>query len=469
MKIPNSKELAQNVIAGVIVSFVALSLGASFGILSGRENGAFVGMVSAGLIAFVVSLLGGTRVQCSGPTAPMTAVVAAVVAFAHTQFAALFPSGNIEHFINLVLIIAGVFMLVMAVFRLGRFIKFVPQLVVSGFMSGIAILIWLDQIKKLLGLRGATSFEGDKWVNLAVALATLATIVIVPFLAKRIAPRYESYFSPTLLSIVIVSAASNLLKLDIEHVNLASTISTWGDIGTLIVNSIPLDWNLSVIWMAVPFALQLAFLAYLDTLLTSLVIDKITGERTKQSKELMAHGFAFGAVSLIGGIPGAQATIRSVLIIKENATLRLAGILVGIFVLIEVALFKELINLIPQAVFAGVLFKVGYDVFDFMPFKIYWQELKKLKIGLIKDFFSNHASAEKFVTNREMLMIIGTILFTLYFNLNIAVITFTAIFYIANKVLWRTNPIRDLKLMEETEAMIGEPIIEDVKELREGE
>jgi len=189
--------------------------------------------------------------------------------------------------------------------------------------------------------------------------------------------------------------------------------------------------------------------------------DKMSKEKTKQSKELIAQGIGNGLVAFIGGIPGAQATIRSVLILKENATLRIAGVMVGIFVFLEIALFKDYINFIPQAVFAGVLFKVGYDVFDFIPFKLYAKELKKFKWHLFQDFFADHTQEKVFISNREMILIIGTVVVTLTVNLNAAVIAFTAIFYLANKVFWKSNPIRDLTPFVETEAMVGKDIIDD--------
>lgn len=458
----NSKAIVQNLIASLIVSFVALSLGASFGILSGRTNGAFVGMLSAGIIAFITALFGGTRVQCSGPTAPMTAVIAVVVAFAHDKLLLINEAANSDHFINLILILTGGILIIMGVFRLGRFIKYVPNVVISGFMTGIAILIWMDQSKKIFGLGGKTPFEGPIILNFSIAALTLLTIVVVPLITKKFSPKYSSYFSPTLLGIVLVSIFTNMMGFEIEHVNLVSSIKSVAGFTSLISSQIPTDWSFDIIKIAAPFALQLAFLAYLDTLLTSLVVDKLNNEKTNQGKELVAQGIANGFVAFIGGIPGAQATIRSVLIIKENATLRLAGVMVGVFVFLEIVLFKEYINFIPQAVFAGVLFKVGYDVFDFIPFRLYGKELKKFKWSLFKDFFSSHKQDKIFISNREMILIIGTVAVTLFVNLNAAVILFTGLFYLANKILWKKNPIRDLEPFVETEAMIGN---EAMKEL----
>lgn len=454
----NSKAIIQNLIASLIVSFVALSLGASFGILSGRTNGAFIGMLSAGIIAFITALFGGTRVQCSGPTAPMTAVIAVVVAFAHDQLFLIHEAANSDHFINLILILTGGLLIIMGIFKLGRFIKYVPNVVISGFMTGIAILIWLDQSKKIFGLGGKTAFEGPMIINFSIAALTLLTIVVVPLITKKFIPKYSSYFSPTLLGIVFVTVFTNMMGFKIEHVNLLSSIKSFGDFTAMVSSQVPTDWSFDILKLAAPFALQLAFLAYLDTLLTSLVVDKLMKEDTNQGKELIAQGIANGFVAFIGGIPGAQATIRSVLIIKENATLRLAGVMVGVFVFLEIVLFKEYINFIPQAVFAGVLFKVGYDVFDFIPFKLYGKELKKFKWSLFTDFFSSHKQDKIFISNREMILIIGTVAITLFVNLNVAVILVTALFYLANKILWKNNPIRDLQPHVETKSMDSEDI-----------
>ena len=219
-----SKTIIQNLIAGLIVSFVALSLGASFGILSGRTNGAFVGMMSAGIIAFVTALFGGTRVQCSGPTAPMTAVTAMIVAYSVNKFLLLHSSANSDHFINIVLLLTGGLLIIMGLFRLGRFIKYVPNVVISGFMTGIAILIWIDQTKKIFGLGGKTAFEGPVLINFAVVVGTLVTIVYIPKISTKLFPKYSHFFSPTLFGIVILSLIVNLMNLQIEHVNLLTSI-----------------------------------------------------------------------------------------------------------------------------------------------------------------------------------------------------------------------------------------------------
>jgi len=450
MKNLSAQVLLQNVIAGLIVSVVALSLGASLGILSGR--GAFAGMLSAGIIAFITSLLGGTRVQCSGPTAPMSAVSAVVIAYATEQLMHDMPGLNPDHFINLTFILTGGLLLLIALLRLGRFISLVPNVVISGFMNGIAVLIWVGQLQKLFGWGDKDPFTGALWLNVMVVLVTLVLIFLLPWLLQRLLPKIASFLSGTLLTIVIVSAGTNLLHLDIEYVTLTTTIHSWDEFSHFVVQQVPTDWSLPVLLLALPFALQLTLLCYLDTLLTSLVVDKMTKEKSKQNQELMAQGIANATMGFLGGIPGAQATIRSVLIIKEKATLRLAGILVGIFVILEMLLFQNYISLIPQAVFAGILFKVGYDVFDWTPVRLYLKELIQDAGQLLHNFFARHDDEPIFVTNREMLMIIGTTVVTVLVDLNVAVIAFTLLFYGLNRLLWPANPMRDLLPTTETQA-----------------
>ncbi|MCD6526334.1 MAG: SulP family inorganic anion transporter [Desulfuromonas sp.] len=443
------ENIIRNCIVGFTVSFVALSLGAAFGILSGR--GAFAGMFSAGIIAFFTALLGGTRIQCSGPTAPMSAVSALVIAFAISH-----TSGNADHFINLVFLLNGVLLLVMALLRLGRFIAYVPNVVVSGFMSGIALLIWQDQVNMLMGWGNKTALQGGYLVNTLVALTTLVLIFVLAPLMRKLVGHRARFLPSTLLSILIVSAGCALFRLPVEHVQLSGNLQSVSDFTCLVMEQWPRDWSLATLSKAFPFALQLAVLCYLDTLLTSLVVDKMSGETTRQNRELMAQGVANSLCALIGGIPGAQATIRSVLMLKEHASLRLAGIMTGIFVLIEMLLFQEWINAIPKAVFVGVLLKVGYDVFDFMPLRLYLKQLVSKCSRQWRDFFSRHDDLEIFVTNREALMVGGTALATVWFDLNMAVGGFTLLFYLHNKALNQKNPMRDLVAEKETEAFYKE-------------
>lgn len=423
MRLPNKKKMNSNtasdrfikdLLAGLTVSFAALSLGAAFGLMSGR--GAFAGMIGAAVIPIITSLLGGTRLQASGPTGPMTAVTALVVARAYE----LFPERLLaEQFITLTIIMSGLFIILCGILQLGKLISYVPNTIIIGFMNGIAVLIWWDQLTKMFGLAGKKIMEGNTAINAAVALFVLVLIFLIPVLLRKVgvSKRYRSYFSAVLISILIGAVLSNMIGFDIEKVKLGATFNTFGEFGNLIASYFPGPEILKqeYILRALPLALQLTLLAYLDSLLTSLVIDRMVREKTKRNKELVAQGIANGVSGLLQGIPGAQATIRSVLLIKENAQTRLAGVLIGVFVLIWILFFKNLISLIPAAVFAGVLFKAGWDVFE------------REYIGLyIKRKWSRLRTR-----NFQLLLIAYTTIVTVVFDLNIAVFTGTAIFYLA--------------------------------------
>ncbi len=450
---PSWEAVLHNVIIGLTVSFVALSLGAAFGVLSGR--GAFAGMIAAGIIAFITAALGGTRIQCSGPTAPMSAVSAIVVAhaFEHTFGDATTYDPN--HFITTVFVMSGAIMCLMGILRLGRFITVVPNVVISGFMCGIAVLIWVGQAQKLFGI-GDEPFGGPMLYNIMVAGLTLLIIVRMPLLLSRLAPRLAKYLPGTLIAIVAMTAVSAVLDLPIERVRIDTTIEGLSDLSALVAAQIPQEITTAMLLAALPFALQLAVLGFLDTLLTTLVIDKMSGERSRQNKELLGQGIANAASGLAGGIPGAQATIRSVLMIKEGATLRLAGIAVGVFVIIEMLMFQNLVSYIPQAVFAGVLLKVGHDVFDYQPFRLYLNQIVRGSPAMTR-LVPRYPEERIFVSHMEMLLVLGTTVITVLYDLNVAVVGFTVAFYLLNRTVFVSRPIKDLKPILEGEGFADEP------------
>ena len=448
------KELPQNILAGLTVSFAAISLGAAFGLQSGRTNGLLVGILSAGVIAAVTSLLGGTRIQCSGPTAPMTAVTMGVWAAATGVLAVDLMNANYtaDHFMTTVLLLTGVAILLMGVLRLGKFITIVPISVISGFMNGIAVLIWLGEIKKLLGLgskkqictpeqleqtwcnEGLYSqlvevniqpYDGGVTANVVFAGITCVLLFVVPKLIKKALPKYNSFLPGTLVVIILMSVIHAALALNLGTPTL--TPFTAELFQETVKAQIPDTVSYAMIIAALPSVFDLTLLAYLDTLLTSLVVDKKVKEtfgyedKTQPNKELAAQGIANGLVAFIGGIPGAQATIRSVLILKENATLRIAGVLSGVFVLIEMLLFQDWVKHIPLSVFAGLLIKVGYDVMDWDPLIDWFKQLTQ-------------KTSEVRVTAIDMFFIVGTTVVTVVDSLNTAVISFTVLYYIIKKV-----------------------------------
>ena len=398
-------EVATNLLAGLTTSFAAIALGAAFGVSSGR--GALVGILSAGTIALITGLLGGTRVQCSGPTAPMTTVTTVFVSYSRAELLqpgtlspaawgdthpdnCTAPDGTYapegcplpDHFCNIVMLLGACFIALMGATGLGPLIRKVPTVVISGFMNGIAVQIWWGQLKKLIGFAGTSAMVGSTWINWLVTFTTTASTFLLPRLMRATLPPKLAKSMPATLIVIGLMTLCTLGVEEcaepeavdcIEKTKLGATIRSVDDVQRLVAAQIPGPtlWSWELTWLALPFALQLAVLCYLDTLLTSLVVDKMVQERddskeeTNKSKELAAQGLANATVAAFGGLPGAQATIRSVLILKEGGTLRLAGTAAGVFVMIEMLIFQDLVKHIPAAVFCGVLFKVGYDVFDF--------------------------------------------------------------------------------------------------------
>ena len=422
--------ILRNIIVGLAVSIVMLNLGAALGILSGR--GAFAGMFSAGIIAFITSAFGGTRIQGSGATAPMSTVTAVIVAYAMEQLPMEIAGISADHFVNIVLLQTALLMIVFSLLRLGRFIMYVPNLVISGFMSGIALIIWMLQIDLLFGFK-REAIEGSTLINVAIASVTIAIAVIAPHFLKKVSSRLSSLLPGTLIALVTVSIFAAVYSLPVGYLNVDVTLNSFSDFGALVQSQIPTTVTIEILWLALPFALKLSALCYIDTLLTSLIVDKMTKTKTRQNKELAAQGMATGLVAIVGGVPGAQSTVPSVLTVKEGATMRLAGMCAGLFVIIEMILLADLMGYIPQAVFAGILIKVGYDVFDFKPLLGYVRTLRRKARKL----------PSKVLGHKEISVLSGTAIVTAFVDLIVAVGVFTLGVHLFNKYFAKSETITD--------------------------
>jgi hypothetical protein len=208
-----------------------------------------------------------------------------------------------------------------------------------------------------------------------------------------------------------------------------NTISSFRDFAEILSRNRPwVDYNAKprIIWTAVGYVWRLVLLAYLDTILTVLVVDKLLREKkvwqtpSNKNRELGAQGVANGLCAFVGGVPGAQSTTVSVLAINEGGTNRLAGTMVGVFILIEMLLLQNLIAFIPSAVFGGILFKVGYDVMDWPPM---FNSLSQLKAWVTASKFEGPR-----VSGGQQFIILGTTVVTVLWDLNYAVVIFTVIY-----------------------------------------
>ena len=359
----NKRIIITDLLAGLTVSFAALALGAAFGIMSGR--GAFAGMIAAAVIPIITGLFGGTRLSVSGPTGPMTAVSSLVVAFAYESFQDKILA---EQFITLVFIMLGVFLILASILRLAKYISYVPQVVILGFMSGIAMLIWIDQFKVVFGLGGKVAPDGEVITNIVIALSTVLLIFLIPVILKKLKLPHNIriFIPPTLSAIIIMTVITSVFNMNVGHIKLGSDGSSISDLATLAISYIPsmqiLKWE--YIMMALPYALQLLLLGYLDSLLTALIMDNLTKEKSNYNKELFGQGLSNIASAIVMGIPGAQATIRSVLLFKEGAKTRLGAVSAGVIALLLFMVFKDYVTIVTSAVFIGVLLKAAWDVFE---------------------------------------------------------------------------------------------------------
>jgi len=435
---------AKEFLAGLTVSFAAMSLGAAFGDQSGR--GALKGVLSAGVLALVTSIVGGTVVQCSGPTAPMTAVTVTITAYAAKEFLVDFPDNNPELFINMTMIMAGLMLGLMAVLRLGKLITGVPNCVISGFMNGIALMVWIPQVQGLYGwcvpgLGCKPKMTGHFMINTVLALLTTFLIFNIPKVTGRFCPNYKSFLPGTLIAIVLVTAFVMVCGgLGIQTVQTGEPIDSFGEVGALFTDNFPTEWSGALVLKAFPFAFQLAMLGFIDSLLTSRIVDdKVQAmypeeqrwRPTNKNLELVGQSVGNMLCAMFGGIPGAQATIRSVLILNEGAVTRMAGVFAGLLTIIEMAALQSLVAKIPQCVLTGVLFKVGYDCFDWGPFLTY------INTKLLQKEHPGATDASKandpVVTHVAFAIIIGTCIANSFVALHIVVLSAVVIYYVLDR------------------------------------
>ena len=388
---PDDDVLA-NIGAGLVTSFAAFALGAALGEHSRR--GALFGIASAGLIALITAGIGGTRVSLSGPTAPMAALTATLVDFSRGDLflelglnatcdlspdmydadnhAAFRSNCQLpDQFCTMTLLLGAAIVVLAGALDLGKHVALVPNVVVSGFMNGIAVLIWQKQLARLLG-----AMPGSSGLNLVIALAT----VVLQFLLPKLTQKKAVGQIPTTLVVLLVMTVLCLPMQACTQDPEPGCVGKTHDIGgfsDVLAQQWPQGTALTMpaVKLALPLALDLALLCFLDTLLTALVVDKLvqardgTDETTDTRRELAAQGFAGAVSAVLGGLPGAQATVRSVLIVRQGATMRLAGMAAGVFVLLEGLVLHGLgvVTHIPEAVFAGIMLKVAWDFWDWEP------------------------------------------------------------------------------------------------------
>ncbi len=360
-----SINLKKNIFGGVTAAVIALPLGLAFGVASGL--GATAGIYGAIILGFFAALFGGTPTQISGPTGPMTVVIAsAVITF----------NGDI-HLIASAVILAGLFQILFGVLHIGKFVRYIPYPVISGFMSGIGIIIIILQINPFLGLTADASITNILMtlpsnifnVNTHAIILASATLLIMFFTPQKIAK-----LIPTpLIALLLLTPFSLYLNLNTQ---------TIGTIPTSLPSIITPDFNLEQYNAVITIAFTLALLGMIDTLLTSIVADSITRTKHNPNRELIGQGIGNAACGLLGAIPGAGATMRTVINIKSGGTNRISGMTHAITLLLIVLFLAPIASKIPMAILAGILIKVGIDILDYRFLSI-WKEAPKSDLSVM--------------------------------------------------------------------------------------
>ena len=410
---------------GITAGIVALPLALAFGVSSGL--GPTAGLYGAIFISFFAALFGGTNTQISGPTAPMTAVsmlvIAGIVAANEGDINKALPS------ILLVFLLAGLIQIFLGIIHLGEYIRYIPYPVISGFMTAIGLIIIITQIPPALGyypkedqsyvekfkaqaegvllknileqevgegilvledfketitradeiseeailkesqsiaVKNASGTMGTmrilpralKAINILELVLTIGTIFIV-FGFKRITTKIPS----TLAALVIMTTVAIGFGLDYRSID---TIPSSIPVPRLDIFS---NVSLGSVSPYIFTALTLALLGAIDSLLTSVVADNMTKTRHKPNKELIGQGIGNSIAALFGGIPGAGATIRTVVNINAGGKTRLSGMISGLILLVIMLAFAPIASRIPAAVLAGILVMVGVNVMDYKGLK----------------------------------------------------------------------------------------------------
>jgi len=339
-------------IAGLTVAIVALPLSMALAIASGASPDK--GLVTAVIAGFLISFLGGSRVQVGGPTGAFVVVIFNVIAL-HGYDGLLIAT-----------FMAGVILIASGLFRIGRLIKFIPHPVVTGFTAGIAVIIATSQVKDFLGLsldavpaeflpKWQAYFGAMSSVHVATVLVGLGALAAIVLL-KKFAPRLPGF----LIAIILASVVVALLKLPVETIGTRFPDMPVG----LPAPSFPvLSW--ATIVELLPSAFTIAFLAGIEALLSAVVADGMTGTRHRSNQELIGQGIANLGSVLFGGLPATGAIARTATNIKAGAKTPVAGMMHALFLLLFVLFASDWMAYVPMAALAAILFMVAWGMSEY--------------------------------------------------------------------------------------------------------
>ena len=363
---------------GITAGIVALPLALAFGIQafsgvtdpSAASIGAYVGLTGAMLLGFFAALFGGTHSQISGPTGPMTVVTATLVTGAWTA-----SNGSISEVMlsmALAAIFCGLFQILFGIIKIGKYVRYIPYPVLSGFMSGIGVIIILQQLYPLVGASKGGSmidllvglpeaFASTSLTALLLGLGTVAIIYLFPLLTKKV--------PSTLVALIVMTVVSLFINMDgvatIGRIPSGIPMPFFAKEGITLAG---INWGTVLIAAIVP-GLTLAGLGSIDTLLTSVVADNITKTKHNSNQELIGQGIGNAVAGLFCGLPGAGATMRTVVNVKSGGRTQLSGMVHAILLLAIMLGLGSVVQYVPLSVLAGILITVGVGIIDFRGFK----------------------------------------------------------------------------------------------------
>ena len=351
-----------DIYGGIMAAVVALPLALAFGVSSGA--GAIAGIYGAVFVGFFAALFGGTPTQISGPTGPMTVVMTATI----TSYISQYPETGLMLAFTVVTM-GGLFQILFGLLKLGKYVSMVPYAVISGFMSGIGIIIIILQVPSLFGqdihgsilsvLIAVPDLVAN--INLQELGIGLFAIAIIYFWPKKI----EKLMPAQLFALIFIGLIGAIF-LPVDSIRIL------GEMPTGLPGFHMPTYEPSLLIDMLESAIILALLGSIDSLLTSLVADNITNTRHNPEQELIGQGIGNVIAGFFGGLPGAGATMRTVVNTRNGGITNLSGMVHAVLLLAIIMGLGQYASHIPHAVLAAILFTVGIDIID-------WSVLRRIK------------------------------------------------------------------------------------------
>lgn len=350
MKTYTKEQFIKDLISGIIVAIIALPLSIALALASGvnPEQGIYTAIVAG----FLISFLGGSRVQIAGPTAAFATIVAGIVA-----------KNGMEGLIAAT-IVAGIFLILMGILRLGSLIRFIPYTITTGFTAGIAVTIIIGQVKDFLGLTFTTSpietMDKVKAIGMSITTINFMALVIglLALVIQIVWPKIKGLnkIPGSLIAVVVTAALVKCLDLNVN------TIGDLYDISSKIPTPALPKMSLKIFRDVVPDAFTIAILAAIESLLSCVVADGMVGDRHNSNMELIAQGVGNIGSAVFGGIPATGAIARTAANIKNGGRTPIAGMIHAICLLLILVLLMPYAALIPMPCIAAILFIVAYNM-----------------------------------------------------------------------------------------------------------